>query len=130
MAAPAREWSLAELAEETSLPARTIRFYISRGLIPAPLKSGRGAIYGEPHWQAIQRIKRLQAKGLALAEIARELAGEAAPVTPPSPVWQYEIAPDVTVLVRAEASPWRLKQIRTALAELASRLKEEENIDE
>lgn len=86
-------------------------------------------MYGDQHWQALQRIKRLQAKGMALAEIARELVGDAAPEAPvpaAAPLWQYEIAKDVTVLVSADASPWRLKQIRTALAELAAHLKEQE----
>lgn len=37
---------LAELAQKAGLPGRTIRFYIARGLLPGPLKAGRGATYG------------------------------------------------------------------------------------
>lgn len=130
MAAPEREWSLAELAEQTECPARTIRFYISRGLLPGPVKGGRGAVYNEQHRQLLQRIRVLQEKGLALSEIARELAGAEAPKTTvqpgPAPWWQYGIAEDVQVWVRGDASPWRIRQIRTALAELAARLEKDE----
>lgn len=123
-----QEWTLAELAAATGLSARTIRFYIARNLVPGPLKSGRGATYGEVHAAALNRIKQLQANGLALADIARELSGETNPNVLPSasPWWQYGLTDDVTVWVRADASPWRLKQIRMALAELASRLEKKE----
>ena len=58
-------------AEETGVPARTIRFYIARGLLPGPQHAGHGAIYGEVHGKWLQEIKQLQAKGLTLNEIAR-----------------------------------------------------------
>jgi len=37
--------TLAELSEESSIPARTIRFYIARGLLDGRVKAGRGAVY-------------------------------------------------------------------------------------
>jgi DNA-binding transcriptional MerR regulator len=52
------------------VPPRTIRFYIAQGLLPGPLRSGRGAAYGKPHLQRLDRIKALQAKGMPLAELA------------------------------------------------------------
>lgn len=116
---------MAELSDTSGVPARTIRFYIARGLVPGPLKGGRSAVYGEAHVAALSRIKQLQAKGLALSEIAAQVLDETnpPPLAPPVPWWQYGVADDVTVCVRADAAPWRLKQIRTALAELAARLK-------
>lgn len=128
MAASAREWSLAELADTSGFSARTIRFYIARGLVPGPSKGGRSAVYGEAHVAALSRIKQLQAKGLALSEIAGQISDETNPpqLAPAVPWWQYGLADDVTVWVRADASPWRLKQIRTALAEIAARLKTEQ----
>ena len=65
-----RQWSLAELAEEVGLSARTVRFYIGRGLLPGPEKAGRGASYGPAHLERVREIQRLQADGLTLAEIA------------------------------------------------------------
>ena len=127
------ELTLAELAEQTGVPERTIRYYIARGLLPPPIRAGRGACYGPEHREALERIRRLQARGLTLAEIARRLAGEAPRdgLPKPSPWWSYPIAEDVLVWVRADAAPWRLKQVREALLDLAARLRtnqqEEEN---
>jgi DNA-binding transcriptional MerR regulator len=72
----ADQWTLRELAAETGVPERTIRFYISRELLPPPLKGGRGAAYGLKHKTLIGTIKKLQAKGMMLAEIGHALALE------------------------------------------------------
>jgi DNA-binding transcriptional MerR regulator len=113
------EWNLAELAEDAGLSARTVRFYISRGLIPGPVKAGRGASYGPDHKKRLEEIRRLQSSGLTLAEIAAQ-GGEREALTLPEPVpyWLYKVADGVEVQVRADQSPWRMKQIRRALAEL------------
>jgi len=68
-----KEWTLRELAAETGVPERTIRFYISRELLDPPLRAGRGAAYGPGHKARIEEIRKLQAKGLMLAEIAHAL---------------------------------------------------------
>jgi DNA-binding transcriptional MerR regulator len=69
-----KELTLKELAAETGVPERTIRYYISRGLLAPPLRGGRGAAYGESHKNALAQIRQLQAKGMMLDEIARERA--------------------------------------------------------
>lgn len=116
--------TLAELADESGIPARTIRFYIARGLLKGPVKAGRGAVYTAGHLRRLEKIKQLQADGRMLAEIARELSDSppSEPATAPSPWWQYAIDKDVMVMVRGEVSPWRMKQIRAALDDFASRL--------
>ena len=119
--------SLAELSEESGIAARTIRFYIARGLLDGPVKAGRGALYGDGHLALLETIKTLQAQGLMLAEIAHEFSGSQAPTLGvPTPWWQHAIGDDVTVVVRGDVSPWRMKQIRAAIGELASRLREPE----
>jgi len=118
-----REWSLAELAEEVGLSARTVRFYIGRGLMPGPEKAGRGASYGQEHLERLREIQRLQGEGLTLAEIAaRGAAKEATPLPEPEAWWSYPIAEGVEVRVQADQAPWRLRQIRRALAELGNKL--------
>jgi DNA-binding transcriptional MerR regulator len=118
-----REWSLAELAEEVGLPARTVRFYIGRGLMPGPEKAGRGASYGQEHLSRLLEIQRLQAEGLTLSEIAaRGDVREVASLPEPEAWWSYPIADGVEVRVRADQAPWRMRQIRRALAELDSKL--------
>jgi DNA-binding transcriptional MerR regulator len=122
-----RAISLAELAEETGVPARTIRFYIARGLLPGPQQAGRGATYGETHRKQLQEIKRLQAKGLTLHEVARSIGDDtrkASRTQQPSAWWQYPIDEDVVVWVKAEAAPWRLREIQRAVWEMALKLKD------
>jgi DNA-binding transcriptional MerR regulator len=120
--------SLAELSEESSTPARTIRFYIARGLLDGPLKAGRGAVYTAQHLARLEKIKELQAEGRMLAEIAHDLDGGPPLETaaPPSQWWQYPVHDDVMVWVRGDVSPWRMKQIRAAVDDMTSRLREPE----
>ncbi len=120
--------TLAELSGESGIPARTIRFYIARGLLDGPVKSGRGAVYTAGHLARLEKIQRLQAEGRMLSEIALDLGGGPAAQTaaPPSPWWQHAIQEDVMVWVRGDVSPWRMKQIRAAVDDFASRLPEPE----
>jgi len=101
--------TLAEIASASGIPARTIRFYIARGLLSGPVKGGRGAAYTAEHLASIERIKRLQSEGRTLSEIARMLGGEEESTTsPPSPWWQCAITDDVIVWAKADLSPWRV----------------------
>jgi DNA-binding transcriptional MerR regulator len=120
--------TLVELSEQSSIPARTIRFYIARGLLPGPVKAGRGAVYEAGHIARLERIKQLQAEGRMLAEIVHEINGgsPAQATVPPTPWWQHVVQDDVMVWVRGDVSPWRMKQIRAAVDDLASRLQQPE----
>jgi len=56
--------------------SRTIRYYTTLGLLDPPLAMrGRTAFYGRRHVLQIAAIKRLQAGGLTLAEVQRQLPG-------------------------------------------------------
>ena len=113
--------TVADLAERSGIPGRTIRFYITRGLLPGPSRAGRGAPYTAEHLDRLAEIQTLQNQGLTLAEIGRRL--QPAPVEiEPTAWWQFPVADDITVWVSASASPWRHHQIRGAIAELAARL--------
>jgi DNA-binding transcriptional MerR regulator len=54
---------------------RSVRWYVTRGLVDRPASSGRNAMYGRRHLLQLVAIKRLQARGRSLAEIQAELAG-------------------------------------------------------
>ena len=121
----ADEMTLAELAEASGLAARTIRFYIARGLLDGPVKAGRAAAYTEEHLARLEKIKKLQAQGRMLSEIGRSLAGGTTPeryAAAPTAWWRHAIADDVVILTRSDASPWRTRQIREAIDELARSL--------
>jgi DNA-binding transcriptional MerR regulator len=119
-----KAWSLGQLADETGLSRRTIRYYIARGLLTGPAKSGRNSEYSQQHLERLRTIQRLQNEGRTLAEVAHRLAGEAPEATLPRPVitHSYVVAPEVTVQVQAGVSPWRMKLIREALKDLSARL--------
>jgi DNA-binding transcriptional MerR regulator len=70
----AREWKLDELADEAGVSPRTIRYYVQRGLLPAPTFRGRDTAYGEEHLARLRAIKRLQERFLPLDEIESQLA--------------------------------------------------------
>ncbi len=116
--------TLQELSEASGVPARTIRFYIARGILTGPLRAGRGAKYGPRHVERLERIKQLQSEGRTLVEIGRFLedAPRAVSLDAPAAWWLYSIGGDVMISVRADASPWRMRRIRAALEELAHTL--------
>jgi DNA-binding transcriptional MerR regulator len=68
-----RRWSLAELTEETGVSVRTVRFYISEGLLPPPLNPGPRASYSQAHYDRLVLIDRMKADYLPLKEIRRRL---------------------------------------------------------
>jgi len=125
-------WSLAELAEETGLSPRTIRYYISRGLLEGPVVAGRGAVYHDGHLEKLRRIRDLQSRGAMLGEIGRMFAGdtERGALPPPEPWHRYPIDSDIVVLVRGDVAPWRQRQLRNALRELATKIKREKQNDD
>jgi DNA-binding transcriptional MerR regulator len=116
--------SLPDLAKASSTPARTIRFYISRGLLNGPVKAGRDAEYTAEHLACLERIKRLQSAGHTLSEIARMLGSATVKRAAPAPTawWQYAVADDVVVWVKGGSSPWRTKHIGAAVERFASLL--------
>jgi DNA-binding transcriptional MerR regulator len=68
-----------EVAGEVGLTVRTVRYYQSQGLLPAPARVGREARYGDDHVERLRLITRLQEQGLRLTAIAELLAqGDAA----------------------------------------------------
>jgi DNA-binding transcriptional MerR regulator len=120
----AREFTLDQLAAASEIPARTIRYYIARGLLKGPVKAGRGATYSPEHLARLQQVKRLQTQGRTLGEIEAILTGGAGgPALPDaSPWWRFELADDVVVMARADVSPWRSRVIREVVRELRARL--------
>src|SRR5437764_14413849 len=56
---------------------RTIRYYTTLGLIDRPAEMrGRTALYNRRHLLQLVAIKRLQAQGLTIADLQRELLGQ------------------------------------------------------
>ncbi|MGV9713199.1 MerR family transcriptional regulator [Gordonia sp. NPDC003424] len=70
------EFSLSELEKVADVPARTIRYYQSEGLLPRPVRRGGQAVYGPAHLERLRSIAALQGRGLRLQTI-RTVLGDA-----------------------------------------------------
>jgi DNA-binding transcriptional MerR regulator len=117
--------TLSELVERSGVPARTIRYYIAQNLLKGPLRVGRGAAYDAGHLDRLREIRNLKKKGHSLTEIRflLEEEQEAATILSPENWWSYRLAEDVKVEIRADASPWRLRQILGFLKQFAEAVK-------
>ena len=62
-----------QLAAACDVSVDTIRYYQTRGLVPAPTREGRVAWYDERHIERIGEVRELRRRGLTLAAIERVL---------------------------------------------------------
>lgn len=67
------DYDLADLAENSGVSVRTIRYYQQQGLVSSPGVRGPGAKYGEADLNRLRLIKALQREHLPLAEIRRRM---------------------------------------------------------
>lgn len=67
-----------ELAHETGVSSRNIRYYQTRGLLPAPTVEGRTGYYGPEHVERLRLIQDMQGEGLNLQAIGWLLGGAGA----------------------------------------------------
>lgn len=82
VAAEADEYTIDELAGRTGMTVRTVRFYATEGLLPAPQRRGRVAYYNARHRMRLDLIRTLQEHGYTLAAIERVLARIPADASP------------------------------------------------
>ena len=68
-------FKLDELAFAAEVAPRTVRYYVQRGLLPAPAFHGKDTRYDTEHLARLRAIKRLQQRHLPLDEIQARLAG-------------------------------------------------------
>lgn len=67
--AATHELTIDQLASESRVPSRTIRFYQSRGALMNPEIRGRVAYYGKQHVERLKLIAQLQDRGLRIDAI-------------------------------------------------------------
>lgn len=101
---------MADLEAESGLPARTIRFYITQGLLPAARGRGVGATYGPTHMLRLKAIGLLKKDNTPLEQIRKRLAdmGDAelaamleVETAPPEDRWRrVQLHPDLELHIR------------------------------
>lgn len=67
--------TLDELCEQTGVTVRTVRYYITEGLLPPPIGHGTSARYSGEHLDRLTVIAALKDRFLPLREIRRTLSG-------------------------------------------------------
>lgn len=66
--------TIEELADAADVPVRTVRFYITEGLLPGPGSRGKGATYRQEHLDRLRLIRLLVRQRMPLTEIRQLLA--------------------------------------------------------
>jgi Ca-activated chloride channel family protein len=67
-------WKIDELAERSGFSVRTLRYYLARGLLPAPPFRGPKTTYDESYLTRLSAIRALEADEVPLDAIAELLA--------------------------------------------------------
>jgi DNA-binding transcriptional MerR regulator len=121
---PHTKYSIRELVQASGVPRRTVRYYVQRGLLPAPEGAGRGHFYRAEHLDRLMRIKELQGRGMGLDEIGARLEGPPAedlPVPEIELATRIHIADGVELLISHGRETPRPAELR-ALALAAARI--------
>ena len=114
-------FSLAELVESSGLPERTIRQYITEGLVPPALGRGRARYFTPGHLEQLEVVKRLRSERLSLDEIRERLTTPEAQEAPDSESWRrLTLHSDLELLVREDA-PESIHALARELVEYARR---------
>ena len=65
-------YTIDDVMQLTGVSRRTVRYYVTRGLIPPPDGRGVGLHYGQEHVDGILRVLEAKRRGATLADVARE----------------------------------------------------------
>jgi DNA-binding transcriptional MerR regulator len=74
-----RDYSIGELADRAGVSTRTVRYYVSEGLLPPPVVAGPNSRYNDAHLERLAIINRLKEQYLPLKEIRRRLIDHTVP---------------------------------------------------
>jgi DNA-binding transcriptional MerR regulator len=87
--------TLQRLTERVGVSVRNIRFYTTRGLLPAPIRRGRSGYYSAEHVVRLELVRELQAHGFTLSAIEKYVARIPA-----------DASPETIALHRTLLTPW------------------------
>ncbi len=118
-----KTYSIDELCVITSLPKRTVRYYIQLGLVDRPIGETKAAHYLSKHLDQLLRVKKLTEARVPLDQIRQLIeAGEAEVVSTsrrqPGSLQvktHLYISPGIELLISAEESGLKPEQMRELL---------------
>ena len=108
-------YTMKQLSEETGLTARTIRYYITQGLVPKAVGKGKRAHYTDTHLTRLRDVQHELDRGRMLHEL--KLVQVTGNVSIPSSTWtHYKLGPGVVLAVRGAVDPPHLRRYLKAFA--------------
>ncbi|KJU82956.1 transcriptional regulator, MerR family [Candidatus Magnetobacterium bavaricum] len=99
-----KKYLITEVSEITGFSLRTIRYYVSSGIIEPPEGRGRGGFYNDRHIDKLRQIKGMQENGMRLKDIITlDRSSEVPNAETTRQVWfKYEIIPGLEIHVRKD----------------------------
>jgi DNA-binding transcriptional MerR regulator len=114
-------FSLAELEEASGVPERTIRQFITAGLVPPALGRGRARYFTPDHLQRLELVARMRGDRLSIDEIRSRLLSASGPDATLSEGWRrLTLHPDLELHIR-DGAPEAVQTLAAELAEQARR---------
>ncbi|MBF0338857.1 MAG: MerR family transcriptional regulator [Nitrospirae bacterium] len=99
-----KKYLINEVSEITGFSLRTIRYYVSSGIIESPEGRGRGGFYNDSHIDKLLQIKGMQENGMRLKDIINlDKSNKTDKAETTRQVWfRYEIVPGLEIHVRKD----------------------------
>ena len=101
-------YKLEQLAEAAGTTPRTVRYYVQRGLLPAPDFRGKDTVYTRSHLTILVAIRELSARHLPLDAIRVELERRARGEAPSRPAIEPAPGPPAALTPMDRSSVWHL----------------------
>lgn len=110
-------FTLVELVEATGLTERTIRYYITQGIVPPALGRGRSRYYTPQHLQDLTRVASLRAERLSIDEIRDHMLASSNAVSSmdSAPVWRRIVIHPALELHVRDGAPDGIRALARAL---------------
>lgn len=111
-------YTIDELGKLTGYSRRTIRYYVSEGLLDPPAGRGRGGFYYDSHLKRLQQIRALQDKGLRISEIQKmrpEIQEAVRPVASRETWLRLPVCPGLEIHVRDDLEADKRKAVDALL---------------
>jgi DNA-binding transcriptional MerR regulator len=121
------KYTLTELAEKSGVTARTIRYYISQGLMDGAIKSGKDSYYLPSHLKRLQVIQVNKEAGDTLEQIKIKLGLVQPTMNTGLSLRRFLVARDIEVNIAVEMSQPRRRKVENALKAFAEAVSETTN---
>jgi DNA-binding transcriptional MerR regulator len=115
----AARFSMHDLVESSGLSERTIRYYITQGLIAPALGRGRARYFTPDHLEQLERAATLRAQRHSIEEIRDRLASQAVPHPATSQRWERAPLHATLELHLREDAPQAVRELARRIVELS-----------